>query len=252
MVKSILKGSLEKGIDGDRVYKFNHSGYEDIAEALVSELESYIKGFYYIDYYLDKMDGRPCCYSHNFRSEDKDEVTFCHVLSKSSKFREGKRKYSGKDLVKFIEDCIFDITELDVHLYLSNIMKLDSIILNEDRHLNNLTLWSTLEEGCFLMPVFDNGLSLLSCLKSYPMNLPIKELIKITEPRLFAKSYRKQLCYFSDSPPLKIDIEGFMSSLESNRRWLQSFLGVRYKYYVRAEEVLMVRLRELEGTVWIR
>lgn len=247
------KGSLKKLFKDGKMYKFNCQGYEDIAEALVSELESFIDGFSYVDYYLDVYNGSPCCYSYNFRRDNLIETTFYRLLSSYKRYKEGYKKYKGVDYLKFIEDCIYEMTEINVHQYLSNCIKLDSIVLNEDRHLNNLTLWNSLEDGSYsTMPIFDNGLSLLSCLKIYPMMLSLDVLLTMPEAHPFSKKFSTQVKMFSDTPPLVIDIEGLRNSLELNKPDLKAYLGRRFKYYLRAEKVLLRQLKLQEGITWIR
>lgn len=57
---------------------------------------------------------------------------------------------------------------------------------------------------------------------------------------------------FSDTPPLVIDIEGLRNSLELNKPDLKAYLGRRFKYYLRAEKVLLRQLKLQEGITWIR
>lgn len=246
------KGSLSKLFKGNKVYKFNHFGYEDIAEALVSELESCIQDFGFIDYHLDMVDGRPCCYSYNFRDGYKEERTFYSLLKQYPYFIERKMKYGGEDYLKLVEECMYNITGLDVHEYLGRCIRLDSITLNEDRHLNNLTVWKDIRHGYSIMPIFDNGLSLLSCIDVYPMLLPIKSLVIMVKSRPFLPSFKSQVTLFRDTKPLKIDINHFLNTLKTNESSLKSFLGDRFKYYERARDVLNLQLKVQEGVTWIR
>lgn len=50
------------------------------------------------------------------------------------------RKYNGKVLVDFVVDSVYKVTNVDIRSYLGVSSYLDAIILNEDRHFNNISL----------------------------------------------------------------------------------------------------------------
>ena len=69
---------------------------------------------------------------------------------------------------------IEQFTGLDVRLDIARLLTFDALILNEDRHTNNiLFLYDPTQKSWQLAPIFDNGLSLLSVEKDYPTGKPL-------------------------------------------------------------------------------
>lgn len=64
------------------------------------------------------------------------------------------------DAIEYILRFAEETTHVDLHEYMANTFVLDEIILNEDRHFNNLAL---IYDGSIFRPapIFDNGKSLL-------------------------------------------------------------------------------------------
>lgn len=63
-------------------------------------------------------------------------------------------------MVVGIVDICTEVTRIDrleIIQYLSNLIRLDAIILNEDRHLNNVSFIKSINGDYSLCPVFDNG-----------------------------------------------------------------------------------------------
>ena len=62
-------------------------------------------------------------------------------------------------------------------LPLTKMLAFDALVLNEDRHTNNLLfLYDFKLDTWKLAPLFDHGLSLLSDVKDYPIDVDIKIL----------------------------------------------------------------------------
>lgn len=110
--------------------------------------------------------------------------------------------------VRFIkEGCGIDVTD-----YLKKIFTLDRIILNEDRHLNNLGL--VYMGGRFApAPIFDQGLSLLTANQSVNWRLPVEENVRRVVDRPFSGSHEKMWKYFG---------EGFCVDARAALDWLQT------------------------------
>ncbi len=65
--------------------------------------------------------------------------------------------------IRFVVDFVIDHTGLDCTEYLSQILTLDMLVLNTDRHFHNLGIVVNSITGEYkAAPVFDNGNSLLS------------------------------------------------------------------------------------------
>lgn len=253
--KSTSKGCQLKWVKGNKFYKGDTQGYESIAEAFVSEFESYIKDLYYVDYYLGykTINGKKVrvCWSYNFLDKGEIEISFYNLLDMLGEL-ESVNKYRGIDLLDAIEYVIYKHTELNVHNYLSKVIFLDSLILNSDRHLNNLSIIRTGGGSFRESPVFDNGLSLLSdCL----LTAPTKVLMEHVESRPFYTSFDMQIKCFKDCSPLKIDIESFYDRVDLLLKNIDTVIStnkIEKGYFRRMVEVLKRRLKEQEGITWVK
>ena len=252
------KGNQPKFYLNGNYYKIDYFGYESIVEALVSELECYIKDFPHIDYYLEEIikDGKKCtgCVSKDFSLVGYREESLYHILmSNGESITRLYKKYSGKDLVDYIVEKVSSITSLDIRNYIGKIIYLDAIILNEDRHLNNISFRVSKENKYSFMPVYDNGLGLLSDIKEYPMGENINTLIRRVKSKPFSTSFSKQVNYFrGDVSPLIIDIDGFYNKLEKVENNINDYVPFLQKEYRRAVIILKHRLKQLEGIVWVK
>lgn len=78
--------------------------------------------------------------------------------------------------------------------YLTAILELDCLTLNEDRHTNNLAVLRNEETKEFrLCPIFDNGLSLLSDLNDYPLTDDLYTCIERVQAKPFDSDHVEQV-----------------------------------------------------------
>lgn len=253
--ESTSKGNQPKFIEGDWFYKEDSMGYESIAEALVSEFLSYVEGIEFIDYYLDviEYDGKrmECCKSKIYTTDGKSFVPVRKILNYYADKKELSKK-TGKALLDYVVDCVYKATNLDIRDYLRTLTYIDSIILNEDRHFNNICLVEDKNGNYRVAPIFDNGLSLLSdTSQDYRYGVSLDILIRNVKCMPFVNSFSKQVSYF-ESRPLVIDIDGFLNKLDMVDADLDSYIPFKQEGYERAKKVLLKRLKETEGTLWVR
>ena len=89
---------------------------------------------------------------------------------------------------------------------LTKTLAFDALILNEDRHTNNLLfLYHFKLDTWKLAPLFDHGLSLLSDVKDYPLGVDINILKRKVKAKPFNTNFKKQLALY-EGPPF-IDLE---------------------------------------------
>lgn len=105
---------------------------------------------------------------------------------------------------------IRSLTGLDVTDYLKKIFMLDMIVLNEDRHVNNLAV---IFDGTEFRPapIFDNGVSLLTANLSVNWHFSMEENVKRVIARPFSGSHEKMYEYFG---------KGFSVDWNEFLRWL--------------------------------
>lgn len=151
------KGNQEKWLDNGVWYKLDQFGYESLAETLVSQLlcQSNIEQdtpFKFVRYDISRVIAhgreRVCCASADFLKEGQSIITLAHLLKRevgeSLKQQLGKLP-SDKARIRYIAEQTAEITGLhDFPQYLTLLFEIDSLILNDDRHLNNIAV---LEQG---------------------------------------------------------------------------------------------------------
>ena len=78
--------------------------------------------------------------------------------------------------------------------YLSRLLTIDALFLNEDRHMHNIAVLYDETGGYHYCPVFDNGRALLSdTTADYPMEEDIIELIPQVKAKTLSSDFVEQL-----------------------------------------------------------
>lgn len=153
----------------------------------------------------------------------------------------------GVDLVNTILAVVSKVTGIsyaDIKNYLSTIVRLDAILLNEDRHFNNIAFIKNNGDYRFC-PIFDNGLSFLSDTNDYPLDKKgVSHKISRVKSQPFSRDWRKQIGYFDDCDLLHIDINSLRYRLENYT------VDFKKEEYEGALEVLKSRLKTLKGVAW--
>ena len=115
--------------------------------------------------------------------------------------------------IEYTIDFFKKYLDLDIKKYLKNIFTLDYIILNEDRHFNNLAVISDTNNNKYLTaPIFDNGKSLLNGNRGYRSAFSIEENIQKAIALPFSGSHKKMFNYFG---------KGFSLDVDSALQWLK-------------------------------
>lgn len=196
------KGDQPKWEVGGVWYKADHMGYEALAEVVISHLleKSNVPDFVLYDVVNIQYDAqtRVGCASRNFRVKSEELIPFERL----------HRAYHGQGLaqtlarmpeaaeqIRYTVEFVESVTGLDgVGAYLTRLLELDGLFLNEDRHTNNLAVIRNQATGVFrLCPVFDNGLSLLSDLNDYPLDEDVFECISRVQAKPFHRDFDEQI-----------------------------------------------------------
>ena len=122
--------------------------------------------------------------------------------------------------VEYVVNFMKNTTGLDVTDYLRKTFSIDSIILNEDRHFNNLGVIMK-EDGTYrTAPIFDNGRSMFIGNFSIKDNLPISENIKRVSYKPFGFGHKKLVEYFG---------KGFELDKEAVIKWIKKEASERFR-----------------------
>lgn len=199
------KGNQEKWCDDNIWYKLDQFGYEALAEAVTSEIleKSNIESdtpFKFVRYSIEKVNvhnaERVACTSPNFLKQGEAIITLNKLLSNNievSLTEKLSRLTSDKKRIQYLVDATKEITGLaDFDKYLTLLFEMDSLIMNDDRHLNNIAVIE--KNGKFdYCPIFDNGAGLLSNTQIYRMDIEPKGIMKSMVASPFFMTFNREL-----------------------------------------------------------
>ena len=224
IISTSSKGDQSKWRVGEKWVKQNTRGYEGQAEVLASlvlacstlQEKDYVK---YAPCEIILPDGEKSigCYSHDFRGK-LQEVTLERLFEANFTSTDpilNDKSLSTTEKFEQIMQQVQHFTGLDVRLEIARLLAFDALILNEDRHTNNiLFLYNPLEKTWQLAPIFDNGLSLLSDEKDYPPGKPLTILKRKVKAKPFNSSFSKQLALYTG--PAFIDKTKLLQILDAS------------------------------------
>ena len=197
------KGNQEKYKKNGYWYKLDYLGYESLAEVLVCRfLKCLNLDYNVLDYDICKVSIDNNIYvaskSKDYNLSNCDEVSVLSLLRRlyGSKLNEIYKKYnSTEDRIKFVVDSISQLNGLDKFgSYLSTIIQIDAMTLNEDRHLHNILLsYNHVTDMYKEYIIFDNGAALLSDMTfDYKQGINYRAVINKVKAKPFSNSFSKQ------------------------------------------------------------
>lgn len=210
IVSTSSKGDQSKWRIGNKWVKQNTRGYENLAEVLASRILecSTLRSSAYVSYFpcrIQFFDGniKDGCYSQDFRGK-KQEVTLERLFEANFSSTDqilNNSSFSTEEKFEELMRKVQEYTGLDVTTELARIFAFDALILNEDRHTNNiLFLYDPNQKSWELAPIFDHGLSLLSDIKDYPLGKPLTILMRKVKAKPLNSSFSKQLSLYKGEP----------------------------------------------------
>ncbi len=170
------KGNQPKWFFDGKYYKADHMGYEGLAEIVVSKLLAKTNITNFVKYYPVKIEfgynKRNGCYSYNFLKSGEELIPLerLHRSFEGIGLSQKIRNFDiSKDRIKYTVDFVERTTGLkEFGKYLTAMLEIDALFLNEDRHTNNIAIIRNPQTNEFsLCPYFDQGLSLLSDLDGF-------------------------------------------------------------------------------------
>lgn len=196
MVAGSSIGTQKKYYESGFWYKQNHVGYEGAAEYLASKVLACSNIQNYVEYEQCKANGIDGCRSANFLmgSESFISLQRLYDIYHGGQLSERIRLIdSVKDRIQFVVDFVYETTGLRIREYLGKIATFDMLILNTDRHFNNLGIVADLAKGQYkTAPAFDHGNALLSNLSEFPMDDAMEENIDRVVGQPFSASLESQ------------------------------------------------------------
>ena len=245
------KGNQKKWFSDGKWYKADFMGYEGLAEVVVSDLlsKSGINDFVKYEPVMIRTGDKLItgCVSDSFLNANEEFVPIerMHRLFFGKGLAKTLSEISGADRkIKYTADFIDNAAGLDNSgKYITELIEIDALFLNEDRHTNNIAVIRNTDSGKFrLAPVFDNGLSLLSDTNDYPVDADINKCLNKIEAKPFSTSFDEQL-------DEAVKLYGYQMKWNINKTDVYNSLSLVSEYYSddilrRAESVILSQMRK--------
>lgn len=199
------KGNQEKWRENGVWYKLDQFGYEALAEVMTSRIleQSNIEKdtpFTFVRYEMQpvKVHGfeRTACVSRNFLQSGQSILTvnaLFRQLSATPLIKQLGKLTSDKKRMAYLASAVSEMTGLaNFDKYLALLFEIDALILNDDRHLNNIAVLE--KDGKFsYCPIFDNGAGLLSNMQILRADVEPKGLMKSLTASPFQMTFNRSL-----------------------------------------------------------
>ena len=198
------KGNQLKWENGGVWYKADYTGYEGLAEYVVSGLLSYssLDNGEYVTYQTEKICYRHNdylgCKSKNFLPEGWKLITLERMFQNMYGESLNKAIYSIRSYQErlcFLTEQTIRMTGLkEFGVYLSKLFTIDALFLNEDRHTHNIGVLLDDMGEYHYCPYFDHGAALLSdTTMDYPMSGEIDKMADEVRSKTICQNFDEQL-----------------------------------------------------------
>ncbi len=203
------KGNQLKWQKDDFWYKADYCGYEGLAEYVTSELlrQSSLPAQSFVSYdtvsIRYRQTGFHGCASRNFLNPGDQLITLERLFMNAYHQSLSQAVFQIRDhreRLRFLVDRIISLTGLDSFgAYISTLMAIDALVLNEDRHMHNIAVILERDGHYRLSPIFDHGASLLSdTTVDYPLTMNVYEAIDSVQAKTISTDFEEQLMIAED------------------------------------------------------
>lgn len=209
--KHSSKGNQLKWNSRNHWYKADYTGYEGLAEYMVSHLLlfSSLDAKEFVLYDTEQMQYKgqlyTGCKSRDFLSGHPEGGSGCRQLITLERLYQnfcGESLYKTiyrfpgyEDRLKFIVEQTEQITGLtDFGSYMCKLLTMDALFLNEDRHTHNIAILWDGKDRYDYCPFFDQGAALLAdTAMDYPLGRDVIEMLPLAAAKTFCSSFDDQL-----------------------------------------------------------
>ncbi len=198
------KGNQLKWYNGGKWYKADYTGYEGLAEYVVSHLLrlSTLSAEEFLMYDTVKIKYNETiyqgCQSNNFLPPNWQMITLERLFWQhfgESLYQSVFRINDIENRELFLVEQVEKLTGLqEFGRYISILLTIDAFFLNEDRHTHNIAVLMDELGKYHYCPFFDHGASLLAdTTMDYPMDVPMDKLYEKPKAKTFCKDFDEQL-----------------------------------------------------------
>lgn len=198
------KGNQLKWENNGIWYKADYTGYEGLAEYVISHLlkQSSLEANEFVLYDLEKMQYKSTIYkgakSKSFLEDGWQIITLERLFQNffgESLYKSIYKIVEHEKRLPFLVNQVERMTGLkEFGAYLNKLFTIDAFFLNEDRHTHNIAVLMN-EKGEFAYcPIFDNGAGLLAdTTMDYPLSGDVYLLMKESKAKTICDSFDEQL-----------------------------------------------------------
>lgn len=213
------KGNQLKYQDGQFWYKADNLGYEGAAEFITSRILEHSNVDEFVRYemcFVENSGKKNGCRSENFLN-DGDEIITADRMFKymvSAEFPSNIKRMNLSDSIQYFVDNVVKITDInEFGQLLTKMLEVDQLILNDDRHFNNIAFIRNNNGKYTMTPLFDNGGAFMSDTMSYPLENSVYGLIPKVTAKPFNSDFDSQVdaCHKLYGKQLMIDNEDCIS-----------------------------------------
>ena len=198
------KGNQLKWKNGAFWYKADYTGYEGLAEYLISHLleNSTLQSGEFVLYDLEQIRYKEAVYngvrSRDFLKEGWQIITLERLFQNffgESLYLAIYQIGNYEERLRFLAAQAERITGLrGFGAYLNKLFTIDAFFLNEDRHTHNIAVLMDGEGNFDYCPIFDQGASLLSDIRmDYPMEGDVDHFMKQVAAKTICQDFDEQL-----------------------------------------------------------
>ncbi len=185
-------------------YKADYTGYEGLAEHMISYLlkKSTLADNEFVCYDLEKIKYGTMIYngakSKNFLHGDWQIITLERLFKNffgESLYKNLYRISAHEERLQFLVQQVERITGLqNFGVYMNKLLTIDAFFLNEDRHMHNIAVLMNGKGDYAYCPIFDNGAGLLAdTMMDYPLTGDIYTLMDKVQSKTICSEFEEQL-----------------------------------------------------------
>ena len=198
------KGNQLKWKNGDVWYKADYTGYEGLAEYVISHLllKSTLHRSEFALYDLEQMKYKSTAYngvkSTDFVKDDWQIITLERLFKSffdESLYKAVHRITDYEERLRFLVNQVERVTGLtEFGVYMNKLLTIDAMFLNEDRHTHNIAVLMNGEGKFAYCPIFDQGAGLLAdTTMDYPLGGDTVDYLREAKAKTFCDSFDDQL-----------------------------------------------------------
>ena len=198
------RGYAKKARIGDMWYKVSAGTFNAQAEVVASRLAAYTNLNSFVSYEMCTVNGEYATMSKDYICGRRYEtLKGLHARVTGTPIESVTQHLSGFDLLQYTRKLILSELGYDMISALSMLMQFDALVLNEDRHFNNI-LFVNENDKWELAPAFDFDCALFSCIEN------LDNLKEYRQPALpYCGTHKEQLELMYSVSDVRLKLKSF-------------------------------------------